>query len=591
MVTPAQEPIGLQTQTNPKPEEAAGTVLANKYGELEAGLGPVDAWDRYRAAMVLQVADAPVGVPGVLPDDMLGGSLTRWVARQSAETELARLGRAKKSPEELNAMYPGMPKAFSEPQYAETAQIQWDEHKRKQQFRNYIERGGGNGFFMELAAGLPAALDPINLTMGLATGGISRAMGFAPGIATSLVENTVGNLAADIPSAAALNSEHQDVNYVTTALGSLGSAVGATALHAGLGYIFRKTKAEIVKRMPKEEVTTAVSTAVAQTEMNARVNVRPQIELLQRRLWGATATGELPGPQQLLTGPGETRIQYGAHAPDGASLALLKDHGDGLYLSDTPHAPNNIAVDPSSPNAGTVVQYEVPKGLKLLETDRALAAPDMAEFKAKLEEKLGENGTRILGDTKSMTISDLVDEVTRLNESKLLPKNGTELVKEVAQETGYRGLVDRATHEGRVVSESTYLFDKNDAKPIEMRDADRAATPQVKPEDLKAQAEQSMGETQRRLYDQKAKEEIAKVESQKASLEAQQPELERTVDSMAERQIKALTSETPGAEPKAPSKIDVEAELKRINREGEIIKTEQTKALKAFTDCVTKGLI
>jgi hypothetical protein len=576
-VTPLpQDQVGLQTQLTPSVDPTLGSKAAFKAGDLEAGIGPATAWDKYKAAMELAISDAPTGVPGLGADDLINGTWTRAAARWATERQLDAEGRTKISPQEANQKYPGMPKPFNEPIHEEIASLQWSENERKNKYREYIRRGGGLNAAEEMLTGAPTMLDPVNVLAAMATGGAAKALGVGKSVTANLAENAISNLAVDVPTHFMQKAEGQDPSIEATVFGSLGGAMLGTAAHYAGSAMWKKLS-RMKDNLPTSLKEEGIRTAVAQVAMGKNVDVEHIVAQNELRRSGVA---ENVDPRQVGA-PLEQGTVFGAHGSDGANIPL-SDHGvDGVHVTEHPDVANNVASNPDGLTSGSVVRYKLDENAKLLELDKP-ASPDL---KTSIESKLGPELASKLDITEKTTPNEIMDQLMMLNKKEI---DAPKLLQETATDLGYHGFSETAMHEGQPSHQNKTIFDESKLTPIEQTMADKSTTPSLTPDERGAFAEKTLAPESSRHYDQKIVDEIHQLQAEKGSLTSKLEEINKANESLADRSIKASIDEKTKAGSVDAFDEQVKQDLQNIRDEIQMAK-DQKEAIDAYSFCETKG--
>jgi hypothetical protein len=291
------------------------------------------------------------------------------------EREDQLLGVAKISPEEANKRFPGMPEPFKENIDPAVAELQYNRFKTQQlnqQWANENGKAPWTDFGMGLAVGV---VDPVNVAVGLMTGGILGGLGLAEGAGSSLMRQigvVAAHNAAFVGATGAAqyafeSHEHLNPDWKEALEYGAMNAAGMTALHITVARGLKALRT-VDAQIPQDIKEEMVKTAAAEHEGGAPVNVAPQTAEAQAR-----AKGEMEGEQSPY------RFAPLQHPSDRPHYVAINTEGNphpmaplehGIHAVDDPIAANNMAGE-----GGKVAELNFSRDDKFIKAEEPLPEP------------------------------------------------------------------------------------------------------------------------------------------------------------------------------------------------------------------------
>ena len=462
-------------------------------GQAEADIKP-NRWQQLGAFIRGASDKSAVGIPGVISED------PGWLARR-AETELQGLkdsGQPKISADQANKMYPGMPEPFNEPVDPNVAKMQYDWQQKRQANAEWAARGG-EAPWTQGAVGIAAGfVDPANIALGVATGGLSRVAGVASGVRNIFLQNLAINAVLGAGGYAQEKSEHQNPSAGEAASGAVEGAVGGTLFHyaaSGLGNLLR-SGLDAIRRTPPDIVQSNLRTVLTQVSENAR----PDVSTGQREVnLRAAGSRELPSPVSVAD---TAKVPfYGAKDSTGQSVPLSSfDAGPGLTLTRDSGRANSLAGNPGG-SPGRIGEFRAPEG-KYLDLEQANTSPEIKSFVDEIAKRAD------VPVPESTTAKDFITHLEGQAGIGNTPADILSQAQEIAKEQGYAGY--RFMDDGGSGSQPVdhlHVFDSS-LSPTREMEANPVYTPQISSserlEDLKSQT----GEEAKSIYSPEQAQEI-----------------------------------------------------------------------------------
>lgn len=426
---------------------------------------------------------------------MLDTPLSSWGRGQLQDTvEEASKDDPKLSPEDANTRFP-VDKPWDAPVTEKVAKYVHEGEKDRKRIEAEVRRGELGAVASFASGAVPHVLDPINISLSLATGGLFGALGgtaksFAARTGMLFAENVVGNAAGETFTYRQAQRERQDYGLEQSAGNVLVGAAGGVAFHYGLqalgeGYGRLKT------RYNEKTAAAAVDVAVNQLESGKRVNVTPIIQNHLDQVSGKVKPGTgAPYTFRPLNAPDRplyVAAEMGGDNLTGAQKATLDDsHGlKVVQLSDNPNVTNNAAARPSSEALGKFYEVEIPSEARLLNLDRPADGAAREVLAPYVKEEFGDAADDIL---KGESVGAILDNIRGAVEA------GTKEEKILSEiqaglEAGYDGTVHQAG--GDTPHNVVGMFDSGDtgdaAGKIKAKQAitpDKNMVPEPTKEDL-----------------------------------------------------------------------------------------------------------
>ncbi len=367
-----------------------------------------------------------VGIPG--RDGMEGGgirALTEWQARDKGKQYTGK---------ELNEMFSELPaeNKFSDAEklnlYQATLRV--ENLKRIQEKKNWMAMGAPLDTWDNLTAGAMQGLDPVNLGAGMLFGGGSIAM--------KVMGNIAGNLLVDVPTTMLLRRENQKVNYMETAIGSVGGGIVGTAVGEALGLAAKGLvygSAKVLNRvkgavdtMPVETKAAAFGVARAQIDTNSKVNVEKVITPHMDRLGGKVEV-DFPPTAPPIPGMADTVAYSVTHPDSGAPMHMGDNYGPGKYITTDKAKANSLGANAEGATVGKITSHGIGPDAKWLDIDAPASDPKIGSIITSLIEKMGVTKEDI-GFDDTMTIRDLMEGIEGV----------TDDVHAIAKENKFSGL-------------------------------------------------------------------------------------------------------------------------------------------------------
>ena len=467
------------------------------FGQLPQGSSKFDAFMQERPASADEAFSAAEELAG---SAAFSQTLTQNISRAMIGDESGQLGIQKLSVQELKSKYPDVEAAFTEPTYPVLAENTAKSLRRQRELEDIIAAGpqGWKDKVSRFGASIWGTVkDPGELALMALAGVAGRALKLSEGITTAVQATRAARLAPlagrlgaaavegtamAIPSQLSygMNQNAMGQEYTAgdfaEALAANAVLIGATELgiHYGKGLMagarnrFMRQAAEVVTEQANSGVKPNISPMIREhvAEMYARL---PEYEY--RPL----------APETKLYAATESAVSDFAKANDHI---IIGDHiGDGVYLTDNPHAANGMAASKISEIDGTVFKFDNPN-LKL--ADYTLPFPE--SMRVQVERIAKQAGVKVL-DLESETASGILEQIRRAD-----PENALEhmnAIQKVAKEAGFDG----AVHDGARVfggdapgrQNIINIFDREKLTAKEAYTADRSKVPDISKEDMQSE--------------------------------------------------------------------------------------------------------
>lgn len=456
-----------------------GNVLSSQQGEGDAGVRPT-RWEQYGARFRQLGRDLPVGVPFMGGDSMHEGALPRmykdWAFERSLEGKSTKI-----SADEANARFPGIPEPFKESVYPEVAQARFNYAKRRQLEQDWIERGPPVGALSTLGVGLAAALDPVNMGLGMAAGAAGMAAGLPTaglaGFGAAVGTNFIGNLAGEIPAYLQNKSQNLKVSALDSTEGAFYGALGGTVLHYGIRAAIRRAEARY-RDIPPAAQAKMVREGVAQHLNGEKIDTTTTATNMESRRAGFTRPD---GPQsqyqfRVLAHPSEAAHYRAFEAEHNGPVSLSSELGaSGVHAADHIEVANNLAGTPESNFEGRIQEVHIDPQATFIDLDQPLPEKIVARILSEAEKKSiqttalttgaenplagGEKGLTVDHPLKSMTGWELIRILNDLDaDTTGSPRR--DALKALAQEEGFDGYRFVENAEGASPSNRVFMFDE-----------------------------------------------------------------------------------------------------------------------------------
>lgn len=423
-----------------------------------------------------------------------GGALLRMFQEDHSKT-----GQSLPA-DEANKLYPGRPIPYTTPVDQGVALMEYNDRQKQQAMADWSAQRPMTfmGKVVSKSFGMIGGLtDPINLSIGVMTGGISELLApEAAGIAGKVATHYLGNLGGFSGTEALQNLiEHQmgakQKQMSEIVKDNVVPAAGMTAIGVGLGALARKWANRAGGT--SEADLSAVKKTVAALEQDQKV---PQLEeqraVLAERKAGVNRpqgpNGEKVIPT-LLTSPIQETPLYAAAHSDGTPLTHEHGLGPGHQFTDAYDVANN-GVSRSTETPGQIGETRLPEGTKLLNIDQA--GSDQAEFVRAIEEKTGIPLESALKNGESLKdiITNLGDwSGAEIGDGRVVPENILKQIQDIAKEQGYHGYqFAGGMEDGRITNRQVHMFDTDGMQVSKSYTSDPNTTSEL-PESQRAKPE------------------------------------------------------------------------------------------------------
>lgn len=477
-------------------------------------------------------------------------------ARMKALKELDN-GSKKLSPVELNKKYPNMPRPFTESMNEAQAQFVVDQQIERAELAHKINQGP-DGFFYGtlnfLGGMIPHAMDPVEFgagymmapVLGLAAAGtrVGATLGITQKAATGLlakagfrsvptmagattaqrfghaaIEGTLGNIAAEIPIAAASTKDMTDYTAMDAFMSTAGGAVGFTGVRFGAAKVI-----QMLKRLGVDSHAVAQQVGMAQALDFKRLELDPLLRDYALETSPKPPSGldiEIGGVRDYQYRPLEGPISDKTFYISSERMGPLKPeymatlHEDfnfksrQLQLSDSVFVANAAAARKVNQLSGGIYEVNL-KDAKLANLD---LLPD-EKMKRVFRGIMDDIGIRKM-DLESKTSKQLIDDLKQDVELGRLPEKAMDRLQERMELEGFEGFYHDGSQfygipHGR--HNAVTLFDsakkKMDFKKLHK--ADRRAVPRITESDRIKLAEEMQAPNRRIDWDQETHDAVNK---------------------------------------------------------------------------------
>jgi hypothetical protein len=451
-----QDP-GLQLKTVPAAPISGGKG-ATLSGEAEKDIVPSTA-SRWKTVIDQTSDKLPIGLPG----SESPGAFVRAKVQMDLEAQQRDNGVLKVPAEQLNKQYPGLPRPFNEAMYPAVADLIYSDFQRRQKLSEWSARGGGSPTGSEFLTGLAGGfLDPVNLSLGIMTGGAASALGVPASVGSIFAQNLAVNAATGLPTYLQEKKERQDVSLGDAAKQAVEGAVGGTLFHYGLHALFSpietlKKASDIVRRTPEDIRAQNLRTVVEQHEAGLVPNLEAQSVALTSRLAGDTRGVDNPYVHGDINHPSELTY-YAGKTASGAPVET-QAFGPGLYGEADGARINNQVSNPGGGDPGHIAELNVENGQKFLNLDQPASTPEAQKVIKSLESALGFDFKETFPE--DATLKEIIRDVNAQVLDGHLPEDTHQSIQDVVKAQGYDGyqfindtIPDRPSH-------GLMLFDQN----------------------------------------------------------------------------------------------------------------------------------
>lgn len=417
-----QSASGVSDSTMVPFQEPTASQTFQGTGEIQKGIEPT-RWDKF-----WDTAEES------LLDETTSFAFKRYIKyRQEKDFTGTKL-----TPDEANKRFPGLPEPFTNDVDPVLAQFMYDEFKRRQEHQAWMSRGPALGAGWSFLAGAGASIvDPINVGLNLATGGLLAAAKIPMKFATVLTENMVQTVATEAFVRAGLKDEQQPRSAEESALNIAMGGVGGTAAHYGFKLIGSFTKARAadikaqIRKMPPGRVQGVLKRLIMKHESGQKLDIAA--ETAEYR-----PDHNYPDPQTVDPGvaysainhPSEREFYVSQHGETGTDVQLGADYG-GRVIVDHPTHARNMATGDDPALHGTVRRVSVDPSEKFLSLDSPVS-DGVAKSLANALEQAGLN----VDLPEGATIRDLLDSIKEQDPDNLVK------VKDILQKEGFSGYTE-----------------------------------------------------------------------------------------------------------------------------------------------------
>lgn len=397
------------------------------------------------------------------------GTFARKEREVLLSTKLQYENAPRISAEEANKKYPGL--NIAEPIYDEVAAIRYKERQRQDSWNAYLSKTPLS-WWDQTKVGLQAgAMDPLQIGLGLATGGATKYLGLATtgirGLGIALTSNFAEQAAVNLMKREQLVAEG-DAYSIGDALGeATGGALVGTAFHyAGAALVkgaksaaaktasrvFKNQTPDAMDGVASEVKAKAVIQAIAQHETGKPINVAAMIGADQSAKIGVATPSFKASPGELVDQPMFLAIDKDSKAP----IKL----GEHSALGDT-----YISSGEAANNLGHVRQSALDG--KYLDLESPIDGPNGKVLQDILK-TITKGDVPITGST----VGDLLREVRLQSFEKSLSDGAApfslndELVKSL-KAAGYDGVKYDIINEGKPATNAVTVFDSAHPRTID----------------------------------------------------------------------------------------------------------------------------
>jgi hypothetical protein len=351
-------PVGVIQPLGQPVEDYGGTTPPENpddISEYAAGVYPDAAGQLYSKAVLAGIR-APFGTP------FGEGRLIR-----QATEALHDSGAELLDPVEANKLAPDLVTKVTAPISRASLAQRMEVSRRIKAEEAWYASGEEHGWAaetgMDLIAGVPSVLDPVNLAAmvftnkltapyrlakaAVAAGMASPMRRYAQNLAVEYVSNAAGMLASETIAFPQAKRE-ENIKYTDILKSIPASAATATVVFGGLGFLgrglakaFGKEFADI-GTMPDEYYRAALRKAVIDLERGQKINVEAPIAEGIAAANGAAAPGQEGFVFAPMAHPSGAILFEGANTAEGAGGALYDPRATGRHLTNNPMIPNNL---------------------------------------------------------------------------------------------------------------------------------------------------------------------------------------------------------------------------------------------------------
>lgn len=444
LATPTDQP------SNETPEDYSNGVAAS-------GI-KADRWEQLGAFVRGASDKSAVGIPGLGDGGWAVRKANEWIQDKVWDSDTPKM-----TPEQANKAFPGMPEPFNEPIDPGVARMQYDHFNHTRQMENWAATGGPAPV-TQFAAGIGVGfVDPANILLGIATGGVATLAGASGSVRNVLLQNLAINAGLSAGGYAAEKSEHLAPSAMEAATGAVEGALGGTAFHfalSGLNGALR-SGVDALRGTPAEVREANVRGVIAQIDAGARPNIEAgSMETAAR------ARGDISGERSPLRftpaeHPSDVPM-YGAREAEGKAISSTQlELGKGLTLTQDGNRASNMVVNNETGEHGSIGQYNLPKDSKFVDLEQSARSPEAEKFLADVEKITGGK----IEPGEADTLKDVLSQVDELASRGGAPADSLDRIQEAAKADGYAGYTFKAGEEvGAQNIDHVHLFDEN-AKP------------------------------------------------------------------------------------------------------------------------------
>lgn len=371
-------PGGLKTGPGGVPivSETTTSEIQNEIGEAGRGIRP-GYWD--------QVFEMGVESFGEGPANSLYKMASDAMSRARGTSKLA--------PEQLNKLYPGVDKPWTEAEYPEVAKIIADRAAVRRERKLWVDRGGETTLGQNLMAGAFQMADPVNIALGGMFGLASKGLGISRKLLPIFAENLAGNIVGEIPNYLIAESERRDPpTYAQILTSSTVGAVIGTGIWKAADSFSKRATTEVALKTAPETARRNAQSAVDQMEAGKALDMTPAaIESAARELGGSKPGVTSEYTPRKLADPNEASYYF----PVDDEGRIAPGYREAIGV-DNPSVARNMSAYPERAGEGRVIRGRFDPDAKLARLDQRFKQffPDM-DVEQALEKIKG-----ILGDER-----------------------------------------------------------------------------------------------------------------------------------------------------------------------------------------------
>jgi hypothetical protein len=368
-------------------------------------------------------------------------SLSRLMDLSDKNSEGDRL-----SPSELREKFPEHKDLFTYELTQEAAQAVVDENLARQDLQGEIEKGPKSGAFGVanfVAAMIPHAIDPIDITVGLGVGGVIRGAMAARKLAIAsragraglaVGEAAVGNILVEPVTAITSNVEGRDYGMTEAFVNSVGGAVLGVGITKGIPAAVRR----VMKRgAGATEVN--VKTSIAQLDSGRMADASTVTKDIINETAPTAKEFQRIDPTSITEGK-----VYGAvvRKSDKGSINIGDDLGDGItYLSFDRGSANGAAGSKYADRVATISEFDINNKLNLIDMD-ATAPKEFIEITSRYVEDVD-----IIIDEPNLTPRQVLDKIREaVDNNEIESDTLRQIGRDLSEETEFDGYY----HDNRV---------------------------------------------------------------------------------------------------------------------------------------------